>query len=144
MKNFFRLLALLACAALSHEAAAETLRVYFIGNSFTDTVRYDALAKLAETRGAKLDWGRTMIPGAPLEWIYTHPNDGFQQEPYGTWAKALHDFAWDAVSLQPFDRQLHGKNDVGKDLGDVALAFRRMEWEALPLRATPLRCCNLK
>ena len=112
---------LLACAPLPRVVAAETLRVYFIGNSVTDTVRYGELAKLAGTRDVKLDWGRTMIPGAPLEWIYTHPNDGFQQEPYGRWTNALNHFAWDAVSLQPFDRQLHDKNKEGKDLGDVAL-----------------------
>ncbi len=53
----------------------------FIGNSVTDTVRYGELAKLTAARAVKLDWGRTMIPGTPLEWIYTHPNDGFQQEP---------------------------------------------------------------
>lgn len=98
-------------------------------------MRYDELARLAGTRGTKLDWGRTMIPGAPLEWIYTHPNDGFQQEPYGTWAKALTDFAWDAVSLQPFDRQLHGKNDAGKDLGDVGLI---KAWAKLAARQSPV------
>lgn len=74
LNNPSRLLASLVCAALSHGAAAETLRIFFIGNSVTDTVRYDVLAKLAVTRGARLDWGRAMIPGGPLEWIYTHPN----------------------------------------------------------------------
>ena len=130
-KRFLFTLLLLACAAAPRGVAADTLRVYFIGNSVTDTVRYGELAKLAAAREVKLEWGRTMIPGAPLEWIYTHPNDGFQQEPYGTWSKALHDFAWDAVSLQPFDRQLHGKNDAGKDLGDVALI---KEWAEIAAR----------
>lgn len=67
----------------SSRAATNTLRVYFIGNSVADTVRYGELVQLAATRGVKLDWGRTMIPGAPLEWIYTNPNDGFQRAPYG-------------------------------------------------------------
>lgn len=111
----------LRVTSLGDDAPAQAQRVYFIGNSVTDTVRYGELAKLAAVRGTKLDWGRTMIPGAPLEWIYTHPNDGFQQEPYGRWTNALNRFAWDAVSLQPFDRQLHGRNQQGKDLGDVAL-----------------------
>ena len=117
MKQLLRILAGLAFTALPLSAATNTIRVYFIGNSVTDTVRYGDLAQLAAVRGVKLDWGRTMIPGAPLEWIYTHPNDGFQQEPYGTWTNALNHFAWDAVSLQPFDRQLHGKNQEGQDLG---------------------------
>ena len=121
MKRLLLILPLLALPRLSPGAMTNNLRVYYIGNSVTDTVRYGELARLAATRGVKLDWGRTMIPGAPLEWIYTHPNDGFQQEPYGRWTNALNNFAWDAVSLQPFDRQLHGKNKEGQDLGDVAL-----------------------
>ncbi len=112
---------LLYLSSFSNVSQAQTQRVYFIGNSVTDTVRYGELAKLAAARDVKLDWGRTMIPGAPLEWIYTHPDDGFEREPYGRWKTALNDFAWDAVSLQPFDRQLHDKKEEGQDLGDVAL-----------------------
>ena len=82
----------LALASLA-PATTNTLRVYVIGNSVTDTVRYGELAKLAAARDVKLDWGRTMIPGAPLEWIYSHPNDGFQQEVLvqfeNTWAIQL-------------------------------------------------------
>lgn len=99
----------------------ETARVYFVGNSVTDTVRYGALEKLADSRGVKMVWGRHMIPGAPLEWLYGHPNDGFTEEPFGGWKKALNEFAWDAVILQPFDRHLHGKNDKGEAVGDVDL-----------------------
>lgn len=134
MKKPLCTLALLAFAALPLKAETNTLRVYYIGNSVTDTIRYAELAKLAATRGVKLDWGRTMIPGAPLEWIFTHPKDGFQQEPYGTWTNALSRFAWDAVSLQPFDRHLHGKDQEGKDLGDVALVsqFAKMAAQMNP------------
>src|SRR4051812_27083858 len=122
MKRIFAPLLLLGGALMLAPAAdTNTLRVYFIGNSVTDTVCYGGLAKLVSAREVKLAWGRTMIPGAPLEWIYTHPNDGFQQEPYGRWTQALNEFAWDAVSLQPFDRHLQGKNKEGKDLGDAAL-----------------------
>jgi hypothetical protein len=110
------------------------MRVYFIGNSVTDTVRYRELATLAAARSTTIKWGRTMIPGAPLEWIYTHPDDGFQEEPYGRWRKALTEFAWDAVSVQPFDRHLHGVNQQGKDLGDVALA---REFASLAAKKNP-------
>jgi hypothetical protein len=99
----------------------KNLRVYYIGNSVTDTIRYAQLAQLAATRGITVTWGRHMIPGAPLEWLYTHPNDGFREAPFGGWQTALTDFAWDALSLQPFDRQLHGKNKEGEDTGDAAL-----------------------
>ena len=58
--------------ALSLSQAADSppssFRVYFVGNSVTDTVRYPLLAALADGRGIKMSWGRHMIPGAPLEW----------------------------------------------------------------------------
>src|SRR3954452_9157734 len=52
-------------------------RAYFVGNSVTDTIRYGSLAKLAESRGRTLTWGRDMIPGAPLSWFWEHTRDGF-------------------------------------------------------------------
>ncbi len=39
------------CAA---EPPAKTLRVYYIGNSVTDTIRYGPFAELAATRGMKI------------------------------------------------------------------------------------------
>jgi hypothetical protein len=104
----------------SADERSDTLRVYFIGNSVTDTIRYESFAKLAESRDQTIVWGRHMIPGAPLEWIHSHADSGFIQEPFGHYPKALGDFAWDAVSVQPFDRQLHS-NDADGDRGDVAM-----------------------
>lgn len=118
------LLLLTACIGEGVAEPTNVFRAYYIGNSVTDTIRYGELARLDTTRGVKLTWGRHMIPGAPLEWLYTHPQDGFREEPFGTWPKALGEFAWDAVSLQPFDRQLHGRNAQGEDLGDVALVVK--------------------
>ncbi len=94
----------------------KTLRVYFIGNSVTDTINYGALAELAKSRGHQQVWGRHMIPGAPLQWIWEHPKDGFQEQPFGHYPTALADHEWDVLSLQPFDRQLDGKD------GDLAMA----------------------
>ena len=91
-------------------------RAYFIGNSVTDTIRYGSLAKLAQSRGHTLTWGRDMIPGAPLQWLWEHPKDGFQEEPFGLYPRALSEFPWDVLSLQPFDRHLDGKD------GDLAMA----------------------
>jgi hypothetical protein len=115
-------------------AEEKIVRVYFIGNSVTDTIRYNSLKKLAEARGINLVWGRTMIPGAPLDWIYTHPNNGFCEQSFGTWEKALTEFSWDIVVLQPFDRHLHGKTNTGEDLGDVAIIskFAKMAYEKNP------------
>lgn len=42
---------------------AKTLRVYFFGNSVTDTIRYESFAELAASRGHQLIWGRHTIPG---------------------------------------------------------------------------------
>jgi hypothetical protein len=118
-------LAILTCMNLgafrAHADDQKDFRVYFIGNSVTDVIRYDQLAQLASSRGLHMNWGREMIPGAPLEWIYIHPNDGFEQEPFGHWPQALGKFPWDILSLQPFDRQLHDVNPNGEDMGDVPL-----------------------
>ncbi len=89
---------------------------YFIGNSVTDTIRYGSLVKLAQSREHTLTWGRDMIPGAPLQWLWEHPKDGFQGETFGLYPRALSEFPWDVLSLQPFDRHLDDKD------GDLAMA----------------------
>jgi hypothetical protein len=92
------------------------LRIYFIGNSVTDTINYRALAELAKSRSHGHVWGRHMIPGAPLQWIWQHPDQGFQQQPFGRYPTALKKHQWDALSLQPFDRHIMG------DEGDIVMA----------------------
>jgi hypothetical protein len=113
----------LAVAALmtSPASAQEAMQVYFVGNSVTDCIDYDGLEQLAESRGHSHTWGRHMIPGAPLQWIWEHPADGFYQNPYGLYPNALPNYEWDAISLQPFDRLLEGFS------GDLAMASNFME-----------------
>jgi hypothetical protein len=89
---------------LAVPSLGRTNRIYYIGNSVTDTIRYDGLRQLAESRGHVVPWGRQMIPGAPLEWLWDHPADGFVQPPYGPPTNALPYYPWDTLSLQPFDR----------------------------------------
>ncbi len=118
--QFLRVLLL---AAGLGTAGAES--VYFIGNSVTDTLRYDGLAAMAAARGKTQPWGRQMIPGAPLEWLWTHPGDGFTQSPYGYPTNGLPKYAWDVLSLQPFDRDLSsdvyfGSNLIGLLYGTTA------------------------
>jgi hypothetical protein len=91
-------------------------RIYFIGNSLTDTVNYKGLDNLAESQQKNHIWGRHMIPGAPLSWLWQHPNDGFKEDPYGYPTTALTQYEWDALSLQPFDRPIEG------DEGDFAMS----------------------
>jgi hypothetical protein len=101
-------------------------RVYFVGNSVTDTIRYGSLVKLAASRGHTLTWGRDMIPGAPLSWLWEHFKDGFREEPFGLYPKALAEFPWDVISLQPFDRHLDGKDgDLTMAMNFIDLARKR-------------------
>lgn len=80
--------------------------IYFIGNSVTDTINYNGFQAMAVAKGKTQPWGRQMIPGAPLQWLWEHPADGFNQPPYGYPGSALPNYAWNALSLQPFDRSL--------------------------------------
>ena len=102
-----------------------TLRVFHVGNSVTDTIRYDALKAMAESRGHKHIYGRHMIPGAPLEWIWEHADSGFRSDEFGYYPQALPGFAWDAITLQPFDRHL--KDDVKFAKRYIDLARQKAE-----------------
>lgn len=112
-------LVLVSLNLASGRARAEdkTLRVYHVGNSVTDTIKYRALAELARSRGHHHVWGRHMIPGAPLAWIWKHPDQGFQERPFGYYPRALAEYEWDVLTLQPFDRHLE-KGDES----DLAMA----------------------
>ncbi|MCS6814446.1 MAG: PEP-CTERM sorting domain-containing protein [Cyanobacteria bacterium] len=94
----------------------QTLRVYHIGNSLTDTLNYPLFQKLVERRGSRYIYGRHMIPGAPLAWIWEHPTDGFKEDPYGYYPTALPNYTWDVLTLQPSDRHIEGAD------GDLAMA----------------------
>ena len=122
-----RLLALALATALSAPtlAAGQSKRVYFVGNSVTDTVNYTAFQRCVEGLGDKLVWGRQMIPGAPLFWLWraaeARPTDcGFVERPFGGSLQALREHEWDAVTLQPFDRLLANADAKNADdQGDV-------------------------
>jgi len=60
-------------------AAGATLRVYFLGDSVTDQINGGRLDAMAEEQGNTHIWGRHMIPDAPLQWIWDHAADGFQE-----------------------------------------------------------------
>lgn len=105
------------CAQMVQAEPAPALRVYFIGNSVTDAIDYGGLQRMAEAKGVRWTWGRHMIPGAPLSWLWDHQT-GFTEEPFGASQKALTEHAWDAVVVQPFDRLLEGPD------GDQAVIQR--------------------
>ena len=101
--------ALGSCQGLASntQATPANSSIYFIGNSLTDEVQYRAFDTMVESQGRTLEWGRHMIPGAPLEWIFNHPNDGFREEPYGTYPHAFANYTWNYVTLQPTLRLLN-------------------------------------
>jgi hypothetical protein len=103
---------------------AATHRVYYIGNSLTDNIRYAELAEAADALGETIVWGRHMIPGSPLSWLWENQDTGFTRQPYGASRQALSEHAWDVVSLQPFDRHLEG---TGGDLDIIGQVVRVAE-----------------
>jgi hypothetical protein len=120
-------IALLTASAAS-SAAPKRLRVYMIGNSMTDQVSYKGLAELARSRGHDHVWGRHIILGAPISWIWQHPDKGLNEKPFGRYETALMDHEWDAITLNPTDRHLHsekGEDDVTMSLKFLELARRK-------------------
>ncbi len=115
-RTFYVMIALTLFLSVKVFGDDKPCRAYFVGNSVTDTIRYGSLANLAQSRGHTLTWGRDMIPGAPLSWLWEHPKEGFQEEPFGHYPRALSKYPWDVLRVQPFDRHLAGKE------GDLAMA----------------------
>lgn len=103
--------AVLAVVLLASFTFAAT-RIYWIGNSVTDALQYGDWVKSAESAGEQIEWGRHMIPGAPIGWIWEHP-DGICESPYGCYPNALNNYTWDVVSLQPYDWGLDSDIDYG-------------------------------
>lgn len=89
-----------------------SLRVFHIGNSVTNTIQYRNLVEMAAGDGREYVWGRHMIPGAPLSYIWTHPTSGFETD-YGFYREALREHQWDVLTLQPFDRQIESSDGQG-------------------------------
>ncbi len=106
------------CASPSYSQVSK--RVYFVGNSITDTLQYEGLKKLAESQGNQLIWGRHIIPGSPLEWLWQHPNNGFTKQPYGYPKNGFVNYVWDSISLEPFDRLLANDTKIIEDYVNLA------------------------
>jgi hypothetical protein len=100
-------------APVTQVVSDRTLRVYHIGNSVTNTIGYGSLDKLADSDGRDYEYGRHMISGAPMEFIWSHTSTGFKRNPYGYYPQALTQYEWDAITLQPFDRQLYQDGGIG-------------------------------
>jgi hypothetical protein len=98
------LLATLGLAALPPTAtAAEPVAVFHVGNSLTDQAY--GMHDLAKARGHETTFGRHMIPGAPLDWLWNHRGEGFRAPDAKKPAdEILREGKWDVLILQPFGR----------------------------------------
>ena len=98
----------------------DPFRIYLIGNSVTDQVNYDGFRLMGVAEQHVHCWGRHVIPGSPLDYIWNNPGSGFQESPYAYYPTALPNWHWQAVSLQPFDRQLASDTNYCSRFIDLA------------------------
>ncbi len=78
-------------------------------------MKYSHLEALAESRGYEHIWGRHMVPGAPIRWLWNHPDDGNSRRPFGPCGKALAEYRWDAITLEPrngYESELAAANEL--------------------------------
>lgn len=147
IQRFALLLVFFLSLYSNRSIAQNTMRVYFVGNSVTDAIKYDGLKSLAESAGKTHTWARHMIPGAPLEFLWNNPTTGFTEVPYGPPSNAFPNYDWDAISLQPFDRLIEGANmdkdivnryiDLAKTRNPNAQFYLYMRWPRTPDSKSP-------
>ncbi len=111
-----------ACAADARPLPGKTLRVYHLGNSLTRCVPLERLAKLFEAAGGKYEYGMQLGGGHSLDKHLSKRNHGNRPgqgkyntvKPYGEYDRALSQFTFDALVLQPYRRELDEKLNVRK------------------------------
>ncbi len=97
--RLFAAVAVLSLAAISTLSASH-LRIYMIGNSLTDDIRYNGFENLVAQGGDSLALGSQRIPGAPIHWHWGNPG-GYNHTPFGAYPSAFANYQWDALTLQP-------------------------------------------
>lgn len=102
------ILIILLTGILSITQAQITNRIYTFGNSVTDGINFSGFQAIANQKGNSHIFGRHMIPGSPLFFLYNSTSSGFKEDPYGYWPTALGNYDWDCISFQPFDRDISG------------------------------------
>jgi hypothetical protein len=93
-------------------SGAEPIAIFHVGNSLTD--QSYGMHDMAQARGQETKFGRHMIPGAPLEWLWNHRAEGFR-EPDGKRSadEILMSISWDVLILQPFGRPVENEIQYG-------------------------------
>jgi len=101
--------------------AAEPVAVFHVGNSLTDQAY--GMHDIAAARRQTTKFGRHMIPGAPLQWLWDHRNEGFRA-PDGKAAAddVLSRNKWDVLVLQPFGRPAENSIEYGAKYAAAAYA----------------------
>jgi len=99
--------------------AAEPVAIYHVGNSLTDQAY--GMHDIAKARGHETKFGRHMIPGAPLEWLWNHRGEGFREPARDKPAdEALKTAKWDVLILQPFGRPADNAVQYGANYAAAA------------------------
>jgi hypothetical protein len=112
---------LILLAAASSVGADQPLAIFHVGNSLTDQAY--GMHDIAEARGHETVFGRHMIPGAPLQWLWNHRSEGFRQ-PDGKKSaeEILRNNKWDVLILQPFGRPVENSIEYGAKYATAAYA----------------------
>jgi len=137
MKCLRNILPLLFFFALS--SGAKDLKVFGVGNSLTDGLRWKPIWSGAKT-GGFFDYvnssghntfsGKTaVVAGAPLSWIWNEPSATNLYQP-------LTNAGWDVLTLQPYTRMLYHAEAAANsyDWGDVTNAVNFIQFA---LRSNP-------
>lgn len=107
-----------AAVCLVSLVPARSMSVYYVGNSLTDNIHYGGVAAMMEESGVDFTWGRQMIPGAPLEWLWDHRTEGFCEPSCPP--EALPNMSWDHLTLQVCVRHLDSDAENIKNYVDLA------------------------
>jgi hypothetical protein len=101
--------------------AKDPVAIYHVGNSLTDQAY--GMHDIASARGQETKFGRHMIPGAPLQWLWDHRSEGFRAPDAKKPAdETLRNSKWDALILQPFGRSPENSIEYGAHYAAAAYA----------------------
>ena len=112
--------AILGVLAASAQAAdAEAVAIFHVGTSRTDQAY--GMHDVAKARGHETRFGRHMIPGAPLDWLWNHRDEGFRAPDRKKPADAiLREGKWDVLILQPYGRAPEKSIEFGANYAAAA------------------------
>ncbi len=99
--------------------AAEPVAIFHVGNSLTDQAY--GMHDIAIARGRETKFGRHMIPGAPLDWLWNHRGEGFRAPDRKKAAdEILREQKWDVLILQPYGREAEKSIEYGANYAAAA------------------------